>query len=79
MVIETDSVGNIRPSKKRSAEKIDGIVSCIMCVGRSMVDTGGFESVYKTRGILSLDDPDDPDDPDDDDDFEDDDWDDDDE
>lgn len=33
---EVDAAGNIKPSKKRSREKIDGIVSGIMALGRCM-------------------------------------------
>ena len=33
--VEMDAAGNIKPSKKRSTEKIDGIVAAIMAVGRS--------------------------------------------
>ena len=35
-VIETDASGNYRPSKKKSAEKIDGTVAMIMALGVSM-------------------------------------------
>ncbi len=34
--IETDAAGNIKPSKKRSTEKIDGIVSLVMAIGISL-------------------------------------------
>ncbi len=33
---EVDAAGNIKPSKKKSREKIDGIVSGIMALGRNM-------------------------------------------
>lgn len=48
--IELDAAGNIKPSKRKSTEKIDGIVATIMALGRAMVreDSG---SVYETRGF----------------------------
>lgn len=50
---ETDSAGNIKPSKSKSTEKIDGIVAAIMALGRGMV-TEDHSSVYEDRGILVL-------------------------
>lgn len=50
-----DDAGNIKPSKKRSSEKIDGVVGLIEAVG---VATAGVEdpaSVYEGRGMLELD------------------------
>lgn len=38
--VETDPAGNIKPSKRRSTERIDGIVALTMAVGRSMVHGG---------------------------------------
>ena len=64
-MVEHDAAGNIKPSKKKSAEKIDGTIACVMAVGRAMEDEG--ESVYKHRGLLDLDDIPLPDDWDDDD------------
>ncbi len=39
--VEEDAYGNIRPSKRRSAERIDGIVALVMAVkrGQGHVDT----------------------------------------
>ena len=36
-VAETDAAGNVKPSKKKSREKIDGIVALIMALGRFAV------------------------------------------
>ena len=52
VAVEQDAAGNLKPSKARSSEKIDGIVSAIMAIGRAMVTEGA--SVYDTRGMLSL-------------------------
>ena len=52
VVIETDAAGNIKPNRKRSSDKIDGVVATIMALGR--VNVGGNVSVYETRGVLTL-------------------------
>jgi phage terminase large subunit-like protein len=35
--VETDSAGNVKPSKKASTEKIDGVVALVMALGRALV------------------------------------------
>jgi phage terminase large subunit-like protein len=35
VAIERDAAGNIKPSKKVSTERIDGIVAAVMAVGRA--------------------------------------------
>lgn len=52
MSTETDAAGNLKPSKKKSTERIDGMVALIMGLGRAMVALLG--SVYDTRGVLTL-------------------------
>lgn len=37
VTVEQDAAGNMKPSKKKSTEKIDGIVAAIMSLGRVMV------------------------------------------
>jgi len=37
-VVEIDAAGNTKPSKKKSSEKIDGIVASIMALGRAMAN-----------------------------------------
>lgn len=54
VAVETDAAGNLKPSKKRSSEKIDGIVACIMALGRAMVAAAPSRSVYSSRGIQQL-------------------------
>lgn len=52
-VTATENDGNIRPSKKKSPEKIDGIVATVM--GIALTQTGRkAESIYNTRGMLIL-------------------------
>ncbi len=55
-VAESDPAGNIKPSKRRSREKIDGIVACVMALGRAMLRDrgGGGSSVYEDRGLLVI-------------------------
>jgi len=53
-VIEHDPAENIKPSKKKSSEKIDGVVAAIMATDRALRVAGDIESVYETRGILTL-------------------------
>jgi phage terminase large subunit-like protein len=52
VAVESDAAGNLKPSKKKSTERIDGIVAAIMGLGRAMVGATAFESVYETRGLL---------------------------
>jgi len=51
--IETDAADNWKPSKKKSTERIDGIVALIMALDRATTQSP-FASVYDTRGLLSL-------------------------
>lgn len=53
VVVEMDAAGNIKPSKKKSSEKIDGIVAAVMGIGRALASPDGG-SVYDTEGILTL-------------------------
>lgn len=50
-VTEEDAAGNIKVSKKRSREKIDGIVALIMALDLALHHDGGT-SVYEERGVL---------------------------
>ena len=55
VVVEMDSAGNLKPSRRRSSEKIDGVVALAMAIGRLMARPAEEEgSVYDTRGILML-------------------------
>jgi phage terminase large subunit-like protein len=52
-VIDTDPAGNIKPTKAKSTERIDGTVAAIMSVGvLEQGDTGS--SVYRTEGVFYL-------------------------
>lgn len=52
-VVETDPAGNIKPSKKKSRHKIDGIVGAVMGTGILMSGIKK-QSVYETRGVLAI-------------------------
>ncbi len=57
VTVERDSADNIKPSKRKSTEKIDGIVSLVMAIGRAMVSKNKPDevaSVYDDRGIIEL-------------------------
>ena len=55
VIIDQDAAGNIKPNKKKSTEKIDGVVALIMGFARATlgggIDTG---SVYDERGLLFI-------------------------
>ncbi len=50
--IEMDAAGNIKPSKKKSTERIDGIVAMVMGIGRASLSGGDLSSAYEARGLL---------------------------
>ncbi len=54
VVLWVDPNGNYKPDKKRSAEKIDGIIADIMAVSGYTIASQVPESIYKTQGIRSL-------------------------
>jgi len=51
--VEIDAAGNMKPSKKKSSERIDGIVAGIMALGRAMVHEDDT-SVYEERDVLMI-------------------------
>jgi phage terminase large subunit-like protein len=50
-VIEQDAAGNIKPSKRRSTERIDGTVALVMALDGA---TRLIGSVYEERGLIVL-------------------------
>lgn len=55
VVVDTDPAGNIKVTKARSKEKIDGIVAAIMALDRAQRNEGQqIGSVYDNRGILFI-------------------------
>jgi phage terminase large subunit-like protein len=54
VAVEQDAAGNMKPSKVRSKEKIDGIVATIMSIGLAMRQPEPEEQAYTDRGLLIL-------------------------
>jgi len=54
VAIEMDAAGNIKPSKKLSTERIDGIVSLTMSIGLAGTEPTTKRSVYEDRGVLTI-------------------------
>ena len=52
VVVDTDPAGNIKCTKRKSPEKIDGIVAAIMALDRCIRHEGEGASVYDDRGLL---------------------------
>jgi phage terminase large subunit-like protein len=53
-VVESDASGNIKPSKKKSRHKIDGIVGAVMATGVLASAEPEGDSIYETPGNLRL-------------------------
>lgn len=51
---ELDAAGNVKPSKKKSTERIDLMAALIMAIGRLIAQPVEQGSVYESRGILTL-------------------------
>lgn len=51
---ETDAAGNIKPSKKKSSEKIDGIVAGVMALARYLVHNSIKPSKYEAEGLTLM-------------------------
>ena len=54
VVAKTDPSDNIKPDKKKSKEKIDGIVALIMALDRCIRNEGDGKSIYEERGVRVL-------------------------
>jgi phage terminase large subunit-like protein len=52
--IEIDAAENIKPSKRKSIERIDGVVGAVMGLGLAITDEIRKDSVYEQRGILTI-------------------------
>lgn len=53
LVVDQDPAGNVKPNKKKSREKIDGIVAGLMALDRAVRHVAAG-SVYEERGIKTL-------------------------
>lgn len=53
VVVDEDSNGNTRPSKRRSVERIDPVIAAIVALATSLSDDN-TKSIYESRGIVWL-------------------------
>jgi len=53
LTVETDAAENYKPNKKKSTERIDGIVALIMAIARATCHENEA-SVYEERGFITL-------------------------
>lgn len=51
VVVVKDAAGNIKPSKEKSADKIDGIVALIMALSARMLSPNEEQFLYNSEGI----------------------------
>lgn len=51
VAVQSDAAGNIKPSKRRSSEKIDGVVAMVMALALATAARKDQPSVYQTRGV----------------------------
>ena len=54
VAVEIDAAENIKPSKKKSIGRIDGVVTSIMSLGIAILNSGTQESLYETEGIRTV-------------------------
>lgn len=54
VAVEEDAAGNLKPSRKKSSERIDGVVAFINALGRGMANPVGSTSVYQQQGLLVI-------------------------
>lgn len=53
-IVETDASGNLKPSKVKSAEKIDGVVAAILSLAIHITRIKKKPSKYETEGVTSI-------------------------
>ena len=53
VAVQTDAAGNLKPSKKKSTERIDGIVAAVMALGRALLCVEQ-RSVYEDEDIVFI-------------------------
>jgi len=54
VAVSQDPAGNIKADKKKSPEKIDGIVAMIMGLGIMLVEPDEPQSIYETQGLRTI-------------------------
>lgn len=53
VAVDSDAAGNLKPSKAKSTERIDGIVATVMGIGRAMIRSGSG-SVYDSSPLVAF-------------------------
>jgi phage terminase large subunit-like protein len=53
-IVTMDPAGNIKPDKRQSRQKIDGLVAAVMAVSRVLNAKPKANSVYARRGVLVI-------------------------
>jgi phage terminase large subunit-like protein len=53
-VADLDGNGNIKPSKKRSTERIDGVSALVTALARALVAAPNPSAIFEARGLLVL-------------------------
>ena len=51
--VDVNANKDMRPNRKKSSEKIDGVIAAIMALSRAMV-SGDKSSVYESRGVIEV-------------------------
>jgi phage terminase large subunit-like protein len=54
VTVQRDANANIKPDKRKSRNKIDGVVALVNALDRAMRKEGTGPSVYEQRGVLEL-------------------------
>jgi phage terminase large subunit-like protein len=56
VTVSTDAAGNIKPDKKKSTGRIDGVVALVMAVHAATLAGGAAstKSVYEDRGLETV-------------------------
>jgi phage terminase large subunit-like protein len=54
MALQQDPAGNLKPDRKGSGDKIDGMVALVMALGTWMRQPREQASVYETRGMVTV-------------------------
>ena len=54
VTLQRDAAGNVKVSKEKSKEKVDGIVSGVMAYGEYLTSQDKDEDAYETHGIRSI-------------------------
>jgi len=54
VAVETDAAGNLKSSKRKSTERIDGIVAVVMALDRALLQPPRLQSAYKAEEPLVI-------------------------